>query len=136
MTDNARRRVAVASPRDVIVESIRSIGEVINRVNSVARTIASAVEEQSITTKEISKSITQAAESADTIARSVSESAAASQEITHSIGRVDTVLNKTAGSAEQSRESGDDLLRLANAMQSLVAQFKVQDQHSQFSVKA
>lgn len=137
-TDDIRRRIeAIQGTTGQAVESIRSIGEVINRVNTVARTIASAVEEQSITTKEISKSITQAAESADTIARSVSESAAASQEITHSIGRVDTVLNRTANNAQQSRESGEGLLRLASDMQKLVSQFKVNSkQQEEFVTKA
>lgn len=136
-TDDIRRRIeAIQGTTGQAVESIRSIGEVINRVNTVARTIASAVEEQSITTKEISKSITQAAESADTIARSVSESAAASQEITHSIGRVDTVLNRTAGNAQQSRESGEDLLRLASEMQTLVSQFRVNSKNEEFATKA
>jgi methyl-accepting chemotaxis protein len=136
-TDDIRRRIeAIQGTTGQTVESIRSIGEVINRVNTVARTIASAVEEQSITTKEISKSITQAAESADTIARSVSESATASQEITHSIGRVDSVLNRTASNAQQSRESGEGLLRLASDMQTLVSQFKVQSKHDEFAMKA
>jgi methyl-accepting chemotaxis protein len=136
-TDDIRRRIeAIQGTTGQAVESIRSIGEVINRVNTVARTIASAVEEQSITTKEISKSITQAAESADTIARSVSESAAASQEITHSIGRVDAVLHRTSGNAQQSRESGEDLLRLASEMQTLVSQFKVQAKQDEFATRA
>lgn len=136
-TDDIRRRIeAIQGTTGQAVESIRSISEVINRVNKVARTIASAVEEQSITTKEISKSIAKAAESADTIARSVSESAAASQEITQSIGRVDSVLHRTAGNAQQSRESGEDLLRLANEMQSLVSQFKVQSKQDDFTTKA
>ncbi len=136
-TDDIRRRIeAIQGTTGQAVESIRSIGEVINRVNTVARTIASAVEEQSITTKEISKSITQAAESADTIARSVSESAAASQEITHSIGRVDAVLHRTSSNAQQSRESGEDLLRLANEMQTLVSQFKVQNKDDGYATKA
>jgi methyl-accepting chemotaxis protein len=137
-TDDIRRRIeAIQGTTGQAVESILSIGEVINRVNTVSRTIASAVEEQSITTKEISRSITQAAESADTIARSVSESAAASQEITHSIGRVDMVLNRTATNAQQSRESGEGLLRLASDMQKLVSQFKVNSKkQEEFVTKA
>ena len=125
-TDDIRARIeAIQSSTGEAVTATESIREVVNKVNEVARTIASAVEEQSITTREIAKHVTEAATSADSVSRGVNESAAASEEITKSITRVDGVLSNTAQNAVQSKDSGDDLLRLAQEMQSLVGQFRV-----------
>lgn len=108
------------------VEAIGEISNVINNVNQVSRTIASAVEEQSITTQQIANNVSQTASAAELVASGVSESATASQEITESIAKVDSVLQQTANGAQQSREAGCEFSQLANEMQSLISQFKTE----------
>lgn len=127
-TDDIRHRIEMmqASTGEAI-HSIRAISEVIQNVNEVARTIASAVEEQSITTKQIAGNVAHSASAAEVVARSVSESAQASSEITVSVGRVDQVLLQTSSSATQSRDAGEKLSLLANQMQQLVRQFRIED---------
>lgn len=125
-TDDIRRRIEqMQGSTGEAISSIKAISDVIQNVNDVARTIASAVEEQSITTRQISSNVAQAASAAETVARGVNETAMASQEITESIGRVDQVLVQTAAGATQSRDAGERLKSLSGEMQSLVNQFRI-----------
>ena len=131
-TDDIRKRIeAIQSSTGEAVDSIRSISEIINDVNEVARTIASAVEEQSITTKEIAGNVSRTASAAEIVSRSVQESAFASKEITENISRVDQVLNQTAAGASQTKTAGEDLKRLAAEMQELVGVFRLEKSHQQ-----
>ena len=126
-TDDIRRRIeGIQGSTGEAVDAIREISDVINNVNEVSRTIAAAVEEQSITTKQIAENVSQTATAAELVASGVNESAAASQEITQSIAKVDQVLQQTAQGAKQSKESGKDFSELADQMQSLVGQFRTE----------
>lgn len=126
-TDDIRARIeAMQASTGEAVDSIRAISEVINNVNEVSRTIASAVEEQSITTRQISDNVSTTASAAETVARGVAETAIASREITQSISRVDSVLHQTAAGADQSRDAGFRLSKLATDMQSLIGRFRIQ----------
>lgn len=114
-TDDIRNRIEVMQrSTGQAVDSIAEITEVIGRVNELSRMIASAVEEQSITTQQISTHIGSTAELAQTVARGVAESAEASREITENISHVDGVLQETATGADQSRASGRRTQSLGN----------------------
>jgi len=130
-TDDIRRRIEqMQGSTGEAIGSIRAISDVIRNVNEVARTIASAVEEQSITTKQISANVSQTATAAEAVARGVTESATASREITENIGRVDQVLLQTAAGATQSRQAGERLSSLSREMQSLVGRFRTEREGS------
>ncbi len=109
------------------VDSISTISSVIGRVNELSSMIASAVEEQSITTAQIAEHVDATNELAQAVASSVSESAMASREITQNIGMVDSVLQETSASVSQSHDSGEELHRLALDMQQIVSQFRIQE---------
>ncbi len=127
-TDDIRARIeAMQASTGEAVDSIKAISDVINHVNEVSRTIASAVEEQSITTRQISDNVTTTATAAESVARGVQETATASREITQNITRVDQVLHQTASGADQSRDAGQRLLDLANEMQSMIGRFRVEE---------
>jgi len=130
-TDDIRTRIeAMQQSTGEAVHSIGTIGTVIARVNELSSTIASAVEEQSITTGQIAGHVTSTAELARSVATGVAESAAASREITENISMVDGVLQETAAGADQSRHSGDELSRLATEMNLLVKQFQTESSDS------
>jgi methyl-accepting chemotaxis protein len=123
-TDDIRRRIeGMQTSAAESVQAIEEIRQVIENVNGVSRTIAAAVEEQSITTKHITNSVHQTAIAAETVARGVNESALASQEITQNISRVDGVLKETADGAQASHSAGKQLCDVASRMQTLVGQF-------------
>jgi methyl-accepting chemotaxis protein len=124
-TDDIRSRIeAMQASTGEAVDSIREISQVINNVNEVSRTIASAVEEQSITTRQISDNVGTTASAAESVARGVAETALASREITENITRVDGVLMQTAEGADESRDAGSRLSELASEMNGLIGRFK------------
>lgn len=130
-TDDIRGRIeAMQNSTGSAVQSIQEISQVVSRVNELSRMIASAVEEQNITTQQIAAHVGSAAEMANVVARGVSESAAASREITESMSHVDEVLHDTVSGADQSRQAGDELNRLAHEMQELVGQFRINHETS------
>ncbi len=125
-TDDIRTRIeAMQASTSEAVQSIREISKVITNVNEVSRTIASAVEEQSITTRQISDNVSTTASAAESVARGVAETALASREITENITRVDSVLMQTAEGADESRDAGTRLSELASEMNGLIGQFRI-----------
>lgn len=135
-TDDIRSRIeAMQNSTGQAVQSIQEISTVVSRVNELSRMIASAVEEQNITTQQIAGHVSSASEMAQVVARGVSESASASREITQSMSRVDEVLHETVSGANQSRAAGEDLNRLAIEMQELVNQFKIEPSNLESSHK-
>jgi methyl-accepting chemotaxis protein len=127
-TEDIRKRIeGIQGSTGLAVQSIGDIGKVIGQVNQLSRTIAAAVDEQSITTKEIARNVSQSSTVAQTVARGVAESASASQEITRNIVGVDQAAKQTAHGAAQAQTAGRDLSGLAEQLQSLVGQFKTGD---------
>jgi len=125
-TENIRRSIeGIQGSIGVTVQSIGEIGHVIKNVNDVSRTIASAVEEQSITTKEIAQNIAQTATAASSLSEGVNQSAAASQEITRNISGASIAAKQTAQGAANTQAAGTELSKLAEQLQMLVSQFKV-----------
>jgi methyl-accepting chemotaxis protein len=92
------------------VEAIGQIGKIINQINDIQNTIASAVEEQTATTGEIS--------------RNVAEAAKGSNEIAHNIGSVAQAARSTTEGASNTKSSADELSKIAADLQKLVSQFK------------
>jgi methyl-accepting chemotaxis protein len=123
--DISKRIAAIQSSTGASVESIGKISEVVKKVNEVSRTIASAVEEQSITTKEIAENVSQVATASEMVSRGIAESASASQEITKNISGVDIASRQTAEGANQTQTVSLELSKLAEDLQGLMSQFKI-----------
>src|SRR4029077_20035755 len=92
------------------VKAIAQIGKIINQINDIQNTIASAVEEQTATTGEIS--------------RNVAEAALGSNEIARNITGVAQAARSTTEGASNTKSSADELTRVARDLQKLVSQFK------------
>jgi methyl-accepting chemotaxis protein len=92
------------------VEAIAQIGKIINQINDIQNTIASAVEEQTATTGEISRNVAEAARGSQAIAQNVSGVAQAAR-------------STTAG-AGNTQSSADQLAKIALDLQKLVSRFK------------
>jgi methyl-accepting chemotaxis protein len=67
------------------VKAIDEIVQIINEINSISGTIAAAVEEQTATTNEISKNVSNAAMGANDVARNVQQAAAGTNEVSKNI---------------------------------------------------
>ncbi len=108
--DISRKIEAIQGDTKGAVEAIGKISSIINQINDIQNTIASAVEEQTATTGEIS--------------RNVNEAAKGSNEIAQNITGVAQAARSTTEGAGHTKSSADELARLAIDLQKLVAQFK------------
>jgi methyl-accepting chemotaxis protein len=91
------------------VEAIGEIASIIASINDFQLTIASAVEEQTATTNEMS--------------RNVSEAASGSNEITTNINGVASAASATTEAVSQTRAAADELARMAAGLRGQVASF-------------
>jgi methyl-accepting chemotaxis protein len=127
-TDDIRSRIeAIQAATTEAVNAIGQIETVIRNVNDVSRTIASAVEEQRITTTEISRSVSETTQAVDTVSKSIVESATASREITQNMVKVDQASRQTSLGASSAKDAGEELLALATDLQGLVRQLNRED---------
>jgi methyl-accepting chemotaxis protein len=93
------------------IEAFSSISGVVNRVNALQSTIASAVEEQSATTQEM--------------ARAVQETASASHEIARALTGLAEDASSASSGAAQGREAATELARLASALTTEIGKFQL-----------
>ncbi len=124
-TEDIRHRIeGIQSSTGQAVRSIGAISDVIKKVNEVSRTIASAVEEQSITTREIARNVAETSAAAQTVARGVAESATVTKEIAKNINEVDTAARQTAQGATVTQSASNKVSDVAEQLHTLVGQFK------------
>ena len=108
--DIGRKIEAIQTDASGAVKAIGEIGQIIGQINDIQNTIAGAVEEQTATTGEIN--------------RNISEAAHGSGEIAQNVAGVATAARGTTEGAADAKRAADELSRLAGSMQNLVARFK------------
>jgi methyl-accepting chemotaxis protein len=92
------------------VDAIAEISMIINQINDISNTIASAVEEQTATTAEIGRNVGEAAKGSSEITENISGVAQAASDTSHGIG--------------QTQSAATELEKMAADLQHLVGQFK------------
>ena len=107
------------------VEAIERIGEVINNVNDIVSTIATAVEEQSVSTKEIAANISQVSIGIGEVNENIAQSSQVTEDITREITEVNQASSEIANSSSQVRLSADELSQLAEQLNGMVGRFQV-----------
>jgi methyl-accepting chemotaxis protein len=114
--DISRKITAIQTDTKGAVEAIGTISGVIGQINNISGTIATAVEEQSATTNQMT--------------RNVADAAKGSGEITHNIAGVAEAARGTSTSAQESQKASDELAQMAVQLRGLVGQFKIVTQES------
>ncbi len=107
------------------VTQIEQISKVINEVNEIVATIATAVEEQSATTKDIAGNVAQAAQGLEEVNENVAQSSTVSGEIAKDISEVNQVASEMSTSSSQVNISAGELNNLAQQLNGMVGTFKV-----------
>ena len=107
----AQRVQGIQNDTGGAVEAIGKITDIVEKINGYSATIASAVEEQTATTSEISRSVSEAANGAGDIAANIAGVASAAQATNAGVG--------------QSQASTQDLARMSEELRQTVAQFRV-----------
>ncbi|MFI5892031.1 methyl-accepting chemotaxis protein [Actinoplanes sp. NPDC051513] len=108
--DISRRVQAIQMDTDGAVTAIGEISAIIERINGIQLAIASAVEEQTATTQEMN--------------RTLSEAAAGAGNIASTIGTVSDATRRTSGAVGDTRAAADELALTATQLQQLVARFR------------
>ncbi len=109
--DISRKITAIQTDTQGAVEAIGTISGVISQINDISGTIATAVEEQSATTNEMTRNVADAAKGAE--------------EITHNIEGVSEAARGTSSSAQESQKAANDLAGMAAQLHNLVGQFRI-----------
>ncbi|MGB9236904.1 MAG: methyl-accepting chemotaxis protein, partial [Terriglobales bacterium] len=86
------------------VSAIGGIRDVINKISHISTTIATAVEEQSATTGEMARNVSEAARGASTITSNINGVAEAAQNTSNNVSQAQTATEQLAHMASQLRE--------------------------------
>jgi methyl-accepting chemotaxis protein len=111
--DISRKIEAIQGDTKGAVEAIGQISAVILQVNDISNTIASAVEEQTATTNEIS--------------RNVQEGAKGGAQVAENIGAVAQAAKSTTQGANDTQTAAGELARMAADLQRVVSGFRFDD---------
>ncbi|MCP5195765.1 MAG: cache domain-containing protein [Gammaproteobacteria bacterium] len=110
-TEEIGRKIeAIQMDTGSAVDAIGGISAIINQINDIQITIASAVEEQTATTNEISRSVADAARGSSDIAQNITNVAQAAQ--------------STLNSANDVHTASDEMARMAAELQQFVDRFR------------
>jgi methyl-accepting chemotaxis protein len=107
------------------VTEIGEISQVINDVNEIVSTIAVAVEEQSVTTKEIANNVAQAAQGIQEVNERVAQSSTVASEIAKDIAETNQSVGDMSSSSSQVNLNAESLSKLAEQLKEMVGKFKV-----------
>jgi methyl-accepting chemotaxis protein len=107
--DISQRIEAIQGDTKGAVEAIAEISGIINQINDISNTIASAVEEQTACTNEI--------------ARNVSEASRGTSEIAQNITSVAEAARSTTEGANNSQRAAEELACMAAELHSIVSEF-------------
>jgi methyl-accepting chemotaxis protein len=108
----------------VTVDQIAAISTVIDNVNDIVGSMATAVEEQSVTTREIAGSVAEASQGMVLVDENVSESSAVAAEIAREIVVVTSVSERLLGDSRQMSKNAEQLQVLADELNAMVGRFR------------
>ncbi len=107
------------------VKEIEGISNIINDVNEMISVIATAVEEQSVTTKEISENVSQASQGIQEVTENVAQSSTVADEIARDISQVNQAATDMSASSANVDNSVVQLNELVVRLKDVVSKFKV-----------
>jgi methyl-accepting chemotaxis protein len=111
-TDDISRKVAaIQTSTNRAIESIRDLANAMTRVDEVSQTLATAMEEQTATHAQIS--------------RTTADVAHATGGMSNDVTQVAAVAEQSAAAASQTRQAANELLRLAESLERTVSVFNV-----------
>ena len=116
-TEEITRKIGVIRENTAgAVAAIGGIKGVIDNISHISTVIATAVEQQSATTSEMTRNVSEAAQGAGTISKNIKGVADAAQSTSTTVGEAQTAT--------------EQLARMANQLRDLVGQFKVRAENS------
>ena len=125
-TEEIRGKIqGIQGATGVTVSEIQQVSQVINEVDSIVGTIAAAVEEQSVTTRDIADNVGQASQGVQEVNENVSQAESVTRDIAREVASVNEASGAIAQSAEAVQGSSESLSGLARDLNSMVGKFKI-----------
>jgi methyl-accepting chemotaxis protein len=118
--DIGRKIAAIQTDTKGATTAIGTVSGVIDQINAISATIATAVEEQSATTNEMT--------------RNASEAAKGAGDISVSIGGVAQAAEGTSERAKESQKAAEELASVAAQLSTLMRRFKIERSERRFDV--
>ena len=122
--DIQKRISTIKGSTAAAVSSIETINTVITEVNDVVANIATAVEEQSITTSDISLNIGQAGDAMGHLNQNLGGTAQASQSIAGDLAALNQVSQRLKGAGDQVSGNVSELAAISEQLTTAVARFR------------
>lgn len=125
-TEDIREKInGIQSVTGQTVHEISEITDVISEVNDIVGTIAAAVEEQSVTTRDIAENVGQASMGISEINGNVATSSSMTRSISQDIEKVRLASEEMTMSSQTVQQSATELSTLAERLAELVSRFKI-----------
>ena len=118
--DIGRKISAIQMDTKGATTAIGTVSGVINQINSISATIATAVEQQSATTNEMT--------------RNASEAAKGAGDISASIGGVAQAAEETSVRAKESQKAAEEMASIAAQLSTLMRRFKIERSERRFDI--
>ena len=109
----------------ITVKEINEISKVIADVDLIVATIATAVEEQTATTREIAENVSQASSGITEVNENVAQSSTVAGEIAADIAEVNNSAKKMSRNSSTVKESAGELSKIANSLKGMIEKFNV-----------
>ena len=110
---------------DKTIESSDNIGTSIVEVNNISHTIITAVEEQGVTTNEISRNVTMASEQAKTISDEINESYTAVEKLKTMAEEIQSLARNSSDHQKVTVETVTQIENSSESLKSIIDKFKV-----------
>ncbi|MDD4274862.1 MAG: methyl-accepting chemotaxis protein [Desulfobacter postgatei] len=107
------------------VEAIKAIVEIIDDINSIVSSVATAIEEQSATTQEISNNVSQAATGVQEVNENVNQTSTVAAQVTADVHQVSQSADEITAGSMQINESALELSKLSESLNEMVSRFKL-----------
>jgi methyl-accepting chemotaxis protein len=124
-TDEIKSRIeGIQNSTTGTVAQIQQISKVIHEIDEIVSSIATAVEEQSITTNDIAGNVAQAAQGIHNVTQNVAQSSMVSLSIAREISGVNQASEEISSNSSQVSLSADELKKLAKSLKEMLEIFK------------
>lgn len=110
---------------EITVADMNEISTVIDNINQIINGIASAVEEQSVSTSEIVENVSQTSQGISEVNESVAQSTAVVADIAREIAAINSASSEVDKSSDQVQKSASELSDLALRLDEMVKRFRV-----------
>jgi methyl-accepting chemotaxis protein len=127
-TDDIKSKIAgVQNSTGSAISDIEKITTVIQDVGQLVASIAAAIEEQAVVTKDVAGNIAQASAGVNDANQRLSQTATASKSIAQEIAGINSAVGELRHGGEQVQANAVELSQLAEQLRALVGQFKISE---------